>query len=242
MSKFEVIPAIDIIDGQVVRLVQGKYDQVTTYKSSAVDVAKSFEDAGATRIHIVDLDGAKEGSVSNGDTIAAIRKAVSCTLELGGGIRSVDTAKKWLDIGVDNVILGSLLIKNRDEAINIIEQFQERVIIGLDMINGEIATEGWIETSDEPLPDVLKELERLNVSGIIYTNIKHDGMMIGPDLEGLKKIGAMTTIPVTASGGVRDSNDILDIHKISNISGCIIGKAFLSGILNLNTISEFSRI
>ncbi|MBT5953169.1 1-(5-phosphoribosyl)-5-[(5-phosphoribosylamino)methylideneamino]imidazole-4-carboxamide isomerase [bacterium] len=241
MNKFEVIPAIDIIDGQVVRLVQGKYDQVTKYKSSAVDVAKSFEDAGATRIHIVDLDGAKEGKVSNGETISDIRKAVSCTLELGGGIRSVDTAKKWLDLGVDNLILGSLLIKNRDEAIRIIEQFQERVIIGLDMINGEIATEGWLETSDEPLPAVLKELERLNVAGIIFTNIKHDGMMIGPDLKGLENIGSMTTIPITASGGVRNSDDILDIHKVKNISGCIIGKAFLSGVLSLDIISKLSR-
>ena len=236
-----IIPAIDIIDGKCVRLTKGDYTTKKIYNENPLEVAKEFEDSGIEYLHVVDLDGAKEGKVSNGETISDIRKAVSCTLELGGGIRSVDTAKKWLDLGVDNLILGSLLIKNRDEAIRIIEQFQERVIIGLDMINGEIATEGWLETSDEPLPAVLKELERLNVAGIIFTNIKHDGMMIGPDLKGLENIGSMTTIPITASGGVRNSDDILDIHKVKNISGCIIGKAFLSGVLSLDIISKLSR-
>ena len=235
---FNVIPAIDIIGGKVVRLTQGDYGRVTHYDVTPAQLAKQFEDNGAKRIHLVDLDGAKDGALVNLDTFKAIRSAVSCELELGGGIRTKNAVSQMIEIGIDFVILGSLLVKNNVLSSEIISSFPGKIVAGLDTKDGMVATEGWIEKSTVSVRDVLDTLPESDLESIIYTDIAKDGMMEGPNIEALKDVSGITDIPIIASGGVRNLDDIAQLKAFSNrgISGCIIGKAIVSGQLPLDQI------
>ena len=170
---FQVIPAIDLIDGQVVRLTQGNYNQVTHYPNNPVEVAKSFEDDGATRLHLVDLNGAKEGSTVNLSTIEAIRAATSMAIEVGGGIRTQASIDRYLDMGINQVILGSLLVNNPDLSTELIQAYPHQIIAGLDTKDGFIAVEGWTETSSLTLTDFLQTLSDLPIHSIIFTKITY---------------------------------------------------------------------
>lgn len=236
---FTVIPAIDIIGGQVVRLTQGDYNQVTHYDLDPVSFAKNFAKHGAKRIHLVDLDGAKAGYPVNFDTVKAIRDAVDCDIELGGGIRSIETIQKLVDIGINYVILGSLFVKDFVKASELSQHFPGKVIAGVDLRGDKIAIEGWTETSDIGLSSFLKELEKLPISALISTEISRDGMMNGPDMGSLTMLTNMTTVPVIASGGVHCVEDInvLRGYAGKGICGCIVGKAILSGKIPLDSIS-----
>lgn len=235
---FTIIPAIDLLDGQVVRLTQGDYNQVSHYAYTPAELAKRYEAFGATRIHIVDLNGAKDGKLVNQDAIESIRNAVSCELELGGGIRNKETAGKILDLGINYIVLGSLLVKDFQTASNIISAFPNKVIAGLDFKNGELAVEGWLETSNTSLESLLSALERLPINSIISTEISKDGMMSGPDLVGLTRLSKQTKLPVIASGGVSSPTDIDSLKDLfdDGIIGCIVGKAVLSGDIELSTL------
>lgn len=232
---FEIIPAIDILGGKVVRLTQGRYDQVDYYDYTPADLAKLYEENGATRIHLVDLDGARDGKLVNGDVFAEIRRSVKCSLELGGGIRSEQTAKTLFDLGITYIVLGSLLVKQPVLSEEIIRTFPDRVIAGIDAKNGMVATEGWLEESTVSAAKLAAHLSSWPLAGIIYTDIGRDGMMNGPNIEELKTVAAATSLPVIASGGIRSVMDIsaLKTHYDNGIQGCIIGKAILSGKIDL---------
>ncbi|MGE4169787.1 MAG: HisA/HisF-related TIM barrel protein [Candidatus Margulisiibacteriota bacterium] len=236
MSGFTVIPAIDLLNGQVVRLTQGDYNQVDRYDKSPVEWAKAFEAAGAKRIHIVDLDGAKAGKPVNHDTILAIRKAVSCELEVGGGLRSQDSLAFYKDAGINYLIIGSMLIKQTQTALDLIHAFPNTLIAGVDCKGDFVAVEGWIQKSKTPLKGVLDLLKNTPTAGVIYTDIAKDGMMQGPNLPALKTILEQTHLPLIASGGVSTEADIAQLRKLAprGLFGCIVGKALLSGSMALD--------
>ena len=233
---FNVIPAIDLLDSKVVRLKQGKYADVTFYDYSPVDLAKQFEAAGATHLHIVDLNGAKDGTTPHHHIIENIRKHTSLNLDVGGGIRSEKTVKHYLDCGVNQVIIGSLFISDFKSACAIAEQYPQQVIAGLDAKQAFIATDGWEKTSSITLDAIINNLKNVPIHSIIYTDISKDGMMEGPNIDMLNYVSNLAHQPVIASGGVRNKEDIENIKKISNISGCIIGKAILGQSLDFNTL------
>ncbi len=232
---FEIIPAIDILNGRVVRLTQGDYDRVQHFDDSPVTWAKRFEQHGAKKIHLVDLDGAKDGKLTNLSTFQEIRKAVSCELELGGGIRTMESVHQLVESGIDLIVIGSLLIKNPELAHTIINRFAPRIIAGIDAKKDHVAVEGWLENSQKSVASLINEINEMPLAYIIYTDISRDGMMSGPNIESLKSVANQTTIPVIASGGIRDLNDIQTLKK-NGINGCIIGKAILNGKLPLEKI------
>ena len=237
---FNVIPAIDLLEGKVVRLTQGDYDQVSDYDISPANLAIKYVENGAKRIHIVDLNGAKEGKLINEPAIQAIRKAVDCQIELGGGIRTLETAQTLLEIGIDYLILGSLLIKDPQTSQNIIKQYPNQVIAGLDAHGLSLAIEGWQEASQITVHDMLTQLQELPLSEIIYTDIAKDGMLAGPSFEHLKTVAQESPFPVIASGGVSSLDDIKKLKDIPNISGCIIGKAILNQKIELSELFKHS--
>lgn len=235
---FEIIPAIDLLDGKVVRLKQGDYAQVSWYDISPVDLAKSYEAAGIQKIHIVDLDGAKEGRCVNLKTVEQIREAVSCKLELGGGLRSLESVSDLISAGIDYPILGSIIIKDLRTALSIIDRFPHQIVAGIDHKNGHLASEGWLETSALTLQAVLDTLAEHPIPYVICTNIAKDGMMQGPDTDGLVAMTQLTHFPIIASGGVSTMSDILHLktYESQGILGCIIGKAILNNAIRLDEL------
>ncbi|NDC82946.1 1-(5-phosphoribosyl)-5-[(5-phosphoribosylamino)methylideneamino]imidazole-4-carboxamide isomerase [bacterium] len=235
---FEVIPAIDLLGGKVVRLTQGDYSQVENYPFSPAEIAQRFQAAGATRIHVVDLDGAKDGFLVNGDVIHDIRQAVDCTIELGGGIRSLETASQLLAMGVNYIILGSLLVKQFELAHDIIHRFPGRVIAGLDAKNGQVATEGWLDLAHITAVDLIARLNEYPLGGIIYTDISKDGTLAGPNLDQLRDVASVARLPVIASGGVGSRDHIDAVRGLSSlgIHGVIVGKAVLGGHISLTDL------
>ena len=236
---FEVIPAIDLLDSKVVRLKQGDYNQVTFYDLTPEDLAKKFEDNGATRIHIVDLDGAKDGESKHLKILEKIRKKVSCTIECGGGIRNQEAVKTLLSIGVNELILGSMLVKDFQLSKTIIETFPNKIIAGIDAKDDAVAVEGWIEKSVLSTRDLIKKLNELPLASTIYTDIKKDGMLNGPNIDHLKHYAPISSHPLIASGGVTTLNDIEQIKTIPNVQGCIVGKAILDNKIKLSEIFKF---
>ena len=239
-SNFTIIPAIDILNGQVVRLTKGDYNQVEQYKESGIKIAQQYEKEGAQRIHIVDLDGAKDGVLQNLELLKEIRDTTTVEIEFGGGVRNKETVKSLIEMGINYIILGSLLINNPRVANDIIESFPGKIIAGIDAKGNQVATEGWIETKGNTVDAVLAQLSNLPLHGIIFTDIDKDGMMEGPNIDVLEKISRQSSHPIIASGGIRDANDIHQIKAIetSNIQGCIIGKAILSGHVTLSEIIQ----
>ncbi|RAP32155.1 1-(5-phosphoribosyl)-5-[(5-phosphoribosylamino)methylideneamino]imidazole-4-carboxamide isomerase [Candidatus Marinamargulisbacteria bacterium SCGC AG-414-C22] len=233
---FNVIPAIDLLDGGIVRLTQGDYNQVTRYPETPADLAKFFEDQGATKLHIVDLNGAKEGKPVNLDIIKSIRQNTSLDIQVGGGIRTEETIHCYLNEGVNHIILGSIMVKDFNLAETLIKRFPHTIIAGLDAKNHYLSVEGWTEQSDISLLDFLKKVEHLPIVSIIYTDISKDGMMAGPDFAGLDLFANATSIKIIASGGIRGVDDLNKLKKINNLGGAIIGKAILSGSCSLQEL------
>ncbi len=239
---FEVIPAIDLLGGKVVRLTQGDYAKVDHYDYTPTSLAQKYAAYGAKRIHIVDLDGAKEGKSINSEAIKNIRNAVSCTLELGGGIRTLDQAKFWLDFGIDQIVIGSLFVKNPALALDIIHTLPKKIIAGLDAKGQSIAIEGWVETGATTLTDVMSQLEKTPIHSVIYTDISKDGTLQGPNLDSLKMLTHSTKIPIIASGGIGQDQDIENVYTLysQGVHGVIVGKALLKGLVNWSYLSSFA--
>ncbi len=233
---FDVIPAIDLLNNSVVRLKQGSYDDVTAYDYSPVELAQKFEEKGAKRLHIVDLNGARDGHLVHGDLIKMICKKTNLIIEVGGGIRTVDSVHYYLDAGVDHVIIGSLFISNFDLAASIAMMFDNQIIAGVDAKSQHVAIDGWKHKSETTLATLIEQLNTTDIASIIYTDIAKDGMMSGPNIDMLKSVSSLSTKPVIASGGVRHHKDIVALKKIDNVEGCIIGKALLA---NLNKLNKF---
>ena len=225
-----IFPAIDILNGQCVRLIQGDYNKEKVYSNSPVDMAKQWEEKGAEFIHIVDLDGAKTGNSINKEIILEIAKTVQVPIQVGGGIRSIETIKDYLENGVSRVIIGTAAINNPAFLQEAVEKFQEKIAVSIDARDGYVATDGWTDTSDVKALDLVKKLEEFGVKTIVYTDIAKDGMLQGPNLEEQKAMNEATTIDVIASGGVTTKEDVENLRAL-NLYGVIIGKALYDGKL-----------
>ncbi len=230
-----IFPAIDIKNGQVVRLIQGKFDQVTEYSNDPVSVAKQWEQRGAQWLHVVDLDGAKTGQIQNKDVILRIVKAVHIPVQMGGGVRSSADVDNMLNGGVSRIVLGTRAIEDRAFFKETLAKGKEKVAVSLDCNKGMVAQRGWTTTSNIKATDVVKELEALGLKCLIYTDIARDGMLTGPNIKELNDILNVTQIPVIASGGISCLNDIKELMKLvpKGLIGAITGKAIYEGKLNL---------
>lgn len=229
----KLYPAIDLKDGKCVRLLQGDYNEVTVYGDHPGEMAKKWERLGGDFLHIVDLDGAKAGKGINEAAIREIVEAVEIPIELGGGIRSIEDIRLQLGRGVNRVILGSAAIKNRALVKEAVDTFgPERIVVGVDAKGGKVAVEGWLEVTDTTALSFCKELEKMGIQTVIYTDIAKDGMMQGPNLEETKKLVEETNLQIVASGGVSSLEDLKALEKIG-VHGAIIGKAIYTGAIQL---------
>lgn len=230
-----IIPAIDLLDGQVVRLEKGIMENPTIYGKDPVEMAKLFEDLGAERLHIVDLNGAKTGESVNFNQIEKVASKSSLKIEVGGGIRSVSRVRDYLNIGVTYCIIGTIAVKNKELAAEITQEYPSKIILGLDAKNGMIATEGWYETSDLSVTEAINYYKQYMIDSVIVTDIDKDGMMQGVNIDMINEIAKMSPFPVIASGGVSSIDDIIKLKELNNfnIKGCITGKAIYEGKIDL---------
>jgi phosphoribosylformimino-5-aminoimidazole carboxamide ribotide isomerase len=231
----EILPAIDLLDGRCVRLYQGDYQQSQIYHENPVEVARQWADQGATRLHLVDLDGAKVGKPVNLAAIEAIIRAVDIPVQVGGGLRDRASVIKLLEIGVGRVILGTVAVEQPELVGNLCQEFPQQIVVGIDARNGKVATRGWLETSTVEATDLAQQMEKLGAAAIIYTDIHRDGTLVGPNLEALREIAAPLEIPVIASGGVSALRDLLSLLSLEplGVKGVIVGKALYTGDVDL---------
>jgi len=232
-----LFPAIDIKNNKCVRLTQGDYDKETIYSSSPADMAMQWKNKGAAYLHIVDLDGAKTGTAANYDVIHQIANEAAIPIQIGGGIRSIEMAGKYIQAGVSRVIIGTAAINDIDFLKEAVSSYGEKIAVSIDARNGYVATNGWTQTSDVTAVDLVKELETLGVQTIIYTDILKDGMLEGPNFAELQTINKATSVNVIASGGVTTVNDIKKL-KEQQLYGAIIGKALYDGTLSFEAAME----
>ena len=231
-----IIPAIDLKDGQCVRLRQGRMDDSTVFSDDPVEMAQRWVDAGARRLHLVDLNGAFDGKPVNGDVVSAIaQRYPELPVQIGGGIRSLDTMQAYLDAGVNYLIIGTKAVKEPSFVGEACRAFPGHIIVGLDAVNGLVATDGWAEVSELKATDLAKQFESDGVSAIVYTDIGRDGMMQGVNVEATVEIARASSIPVIASGGITDMSDIKNLRAVAEegICGAITGRAIYEGTLDV---------
>lgn len=227
-----ILPAIDIKDGNCVRLLKGDYGTVQKVAESYMDTARSFEAAGAEWIHMVDLDGAKDASQQNRDIFLDVAANTGLKVEVGGGIRSMDTVEMYLSQGVERVIIGSAAVKNPELVKTAVREYKDRIAVGIDAKNGYVATEGWLESSDVYFTDLAKTMADVGVKYIIFTDISKDGTLSGVNASQLDEINRACGCNIIASGGVHTIEDIR-ICKRLGLYGTICGKSIYSGTLDL---------
>jgi phosphoribosylformimino-5-aminoimidazole carboxamide ribotide isomerase len=227
----DVIPAIDLLQGHCVRLYQGDYDRSEVFSENPADVAKQWVDQGATRLHIVDLDGAKAGKVVNLEAIAAIADAVSIPIEIGGGLRDRTSVQQVFNLGVQWAILGTIAVEQPHLVQELCQEFPRQIIIGIDARNGRVATRGWLETSEVLATQLAVQMQELGAAAIIYTDIHRDGTLTGPNLEALRELAAAISIPIIASGGVSSITDLLSLLALEpqGVNAVIVGRALYTG-------------
>ena len=236
----KIFPAIDIKDKKCVRLVKGDFDNKTEYELSPVEQAGKYKDHGFKNLHIVDLDGALTGDTVNLDIIQIIVKNFDLKIEVGGGVRSIESIKKYTDIGVEKVILGSAAIKDKNFLKEACQKFPNQIALGLDAKDGYLSVSGWKENSNKLTLDFLKEINDFGASRLIYTDINQDGMKQGPNFEETSKVAGTSNCPVVISGGVSSIDDIKRAKELNNknIEGIIVGKAIYDGDINLNELAK----
>lgn len=228
----KIIPAIDLIDGKAVRLQKGDYNKVTVYSDSPEKVAKYFYDCGARYLHVVDLDGAKSGRADNFETVKRIIEAADLSVEIGGGIRSLDVIKTYIDAGVDRIILGTAAITDPELLKRAVSLYGDKITVGVDIKDGMVAIKGWTELSSVSCEDFCRELETLGVGSVICTDISKDGMMSGTNVELYRSLNSNFSINIIASGGVSTLDDVRSLMKM-NLYGAILGKAIYTGAIDL---------
>ncbi|GBR75448.1 1-(5-phosphoribosyl)-5-[(5-phosphoribosylamino) methylideneamino]imidazole-4-carboxamide isomerase [Candidatus Termititenax persephonae] len=234
---FKLIPAIDILGGQVVRLTKGDYAHSTVYDAHPAAVARKWEKAGARLIHLVDLDGAKAGRPVNLESLSKIRAAVSCALEVGGGLRTEAAVEKILALGIDYAILGSAALKDQPLTKKLIEKYADKIIIGIDARQGQAAAEGWLEDSGTDALNLIKTMEKIGAQKIIYTEITRDGTLGGVDTGLYQKLADYTKIEIIASGGAASVADVQGLARL-RLGGVIIGKALYEGKIPLSLLAQ----
>lgn len=235
-----ILPAIDLLGRKAVRLLKGDYNQVTVYSDSPLEVARKFKSLGATHIHMVDLDGAKYGTTPNMDIVAEVAEITGLFVEIGGGIRSMDTVKKYIDAGVSRVILGTAAICDEAFLKEAVRTYGEKIAVGADVKDGKIAVKGWLEQSDVTLDEFFLKMQNLGVKNIICTDISRDGAMRGTNLELYRELSAKYSLDITASGGVSSIEDVKELRKM-NLYGAIIGKAYYTGAIDLKEAIEVAK-
>lgn len=235
-----IYPAIDIIDGKCVRLVQGDYSQKTTFSDSPLDVAKKWRSMGGEFIHLVDLDGAKSGDTPNFELVTRIAKALDIPVEIGGGIRNMETVDKYLQNGVFRVIIGTAAVKNPEFVREAVEKYDDRIAVGIDAKDGMAAISGWEDVSEAPALELAKRMRDYGVKSIIYTDIATDGMLGGPNIEAMREMKNNVDVEIIASGGVSSIDDVRKL-KETGVEGAIIGKALYTGDIDLKLAIEEGR-
>lgn len=238
-----LIPAIDLKDGQCVRLRQGRMDDSTIFSNSPVDMAERWVKAGARRLHLVDLNGAFEGKPVNGDVVRAVaEKFPDVPVQIGGGIRDAETVQAYLDAGVQYCIIGTKAVEDPGFVIELCQQFPGHIIVGIDAKNGMVATDGWAEVSSVSAVELAQQFEQAGVSAIVYTDIARDGMMTGVNVEETAKLAESISIPVVASGGVTNMDDIknLLLEADKGIMGSILGRSIYEGTIDLAEAQQFA--
>ena len=226
-------PAIDLKDGQAVRLYKGEMDQATVFSDNPAAQAKAFEDAGCEWLHLVDLNGAFAGGPVKGAAVEAILADTNVPAQLGGGIRDMATIEAWIEKGIARVILGTVAVENPDLVRQAARAFPDKVAVGLDAREGRVATRGWAEETELMVTDLAKSFEDAGVAAIIYTDINRDGAMQGPNIEATEALARATSIPVIASGGVSSMADLIALRDTGVIAGAISGRALYDGALDL---------
>ena len=236
----KIFPAIDLIGAQAVRLVKGDYNQKTVYNSDPIEVAKSFYSKGAEYLHLVDLDGAKSGNTDNFEVIRQIVNESGLKVEVGGGIRNMQTVEKYLSAGVFRVIIGTAAITDPDFLDEALEKYGEKIAVGVDIKDGFVATHGWTEVSDVSCEEFVQKMQQKGVKTIICTDISKDGMMSGTNIELYKSLSERFSINITASGGVSTLEDVETLNDM-NMYGAILGKALYTGAIDLEKAIEITK-
>ena len=228
----EVIPAIDLKGGRCVRLLQGDFDKETVFSTDPGAVARGWEQAGASRIHVVDLEGAASGRPENAEAVARILESVDIPVQLGGGVRNMETLEGWLDKGVQRVVLGTAAVEDPDFLQEALRRFGESVVVGIDARDGRVAASGWKRTTEVDAIELIERMKGFGARRIIYTDISRDGMLSGPNLESVRQVVSSTKVPVIASGGVSTIEHLKSLRELG-VEGAIVGRALYTGDVNL---------
>ena len=235
-----IFPAIDLYNKKAVRLYKGNYDEMTVYSDNPIEIAYDFEKNGAKFIHMVDLEGAKNGTTPNIEIVKEVATKTSLFVEIGGGIRNLETVEKYLNAGVSRVILGTAAVTDEDFLKEAISKYGDKIAVGADVKDGYIAIKGWIEKSQYSLDEFLSKMQKLGVKAIICTDISKDGAMRGTNLELYKELSEKYSLDIVASGGVSTIDDIKALKKM-NLYGAIIGKAYYTGAIDLKEAIEVAK-
>ena len=235
-----ILPAIDLFDKKAVRLYKGDYNEMTVYSENPLEVARDFEKKGAKYIHIVDLEGAKDGTTPNIDVVREIAEKTSLFVEIGGGIRSFEVLEKYFSSGVKRAILGTAAVKDEDFLKKSVELYGEKIAVGADVLDGYIRVKGWLEKSEYTLSAFFEKMQGLGVKTIICTDISKDGAMRGTNLELYKSLSEKFSLDIIASGGVSSIEDVKALREM-NVSGAIIGKAYYIGAIDLVEAIEVAK-
>lgn len=234
-----VIPAIDLLDGNVVRLHKGDYQNATAYNDNPLEVAQKFKEAGFDHIHVVDLNGAKEGKFLNLKCIERIISELDISIQTGGGIRSYDDAAMLLDRGLSQIICSSMAVKNRKEWLKVLDDYRDRAILGMDLKNGKVAYAGWLETLDQSPEEFISPMIRRGLSTVLCTDISRDGTLAGPNFDLYKKLSSLfPELNFIASGGVASKSDLKKLSR-QGLYGVVVGRAYYDGTITLKEMREY---
>lgn len=236
----KIFPAIDLYEGKAVRLLKGNYNDLTVYSENPIEIAKDFESQGATELHTVDLEGARDGGTPNIEIIKSFVENTSLNVEVGGGIRSMDTVKAYLDAGVSRVILGTAAVTDEAFLKEAVSLYGEKIAVGADIKDGKVAIKGWVEKSEYGTFEFFEKLEKIGVSTVICTDISKDGAMQGTNRELYKELSGKFSVNIIASGGVSSLDDIKALSEM-NLYGAIIGKAYYTGAVKINEALEVTK-
>ncbi len=244
MKPFEIIPAIDILDEKCVRLTQGEYNRVEEFSNDPTEIARKWVDLGAKRLHVVDLNGAKDGYPVNLKTITKLIQAIKVKIQIGGGIRTIESIKNYLNEGVEYLILGTKAFQDNKFLKEALELFDEKIIVGLDLRNNKVAVSGWQENINIEIDELAMQMT--GVKQIIYTDITKDGTLSGPNLHSVEQVASLFDSNIIVSGGISSINDIislLDLKKkgVKNISGVILGKSLYKGTIDLTSAIQLAK-
>lgn len=228
----QIWPAIDLRGGNCVRLEQGDYDRETVFATDPAEMARHWVEQGAERLHLVDLDGARDGRLANGDAISGIVSAVAVPCQLGGGVRDEAIIRELLDLGLKRLVVGSRALHEPDWFVSMVRRFPNQLVLGVDARDGRVATEGWLNTSDQDAVEFAKRFEGEPIAAIVYTDIARDGMMSGPNVESTRRMALEVSLPVVASGGVTTLDDVTTLADIP-VDGAIIGRSLYQKTITL---------